>query len=394
MKLSLAARFKLPADGLAGCLVGRAWLPGAAAGPSVIVVRSEGVFDISSSFATTSDLFDDSAPAASVRRAAGVRIGSLEELVANSGHDRRADRPWLLAPFDLQAIKAAGVTFAASLLERVVEEQARGDPAAAEGIRKALNSEIGADLSAVKPGSADAERLRKALKARGLWSQYLEVGIGEDPEVFTKAQPLSAVGFGADVGIHPRSAWNNPEPEVVLAVSSRGDIVGASLGNDVNLRDFEGRSALLLGKAKDNNASAAIGPFVRLFDETYSLDDVRASEVQLRVEGEDGFEITGASSMSRISRDVTELVDAMMGDHHQYPDGAALYLGTMFAPTQDRGAPGSGFTHALGDVVTVYSDGLGTLVNRVGYCNCVEPWTFGARALMRNLSRRGLLANA
>ena len=339
-----------------------------------------------------SDLIDRQDPAALVRGAPGARIGSLEALLTNSDPlIRSPDRPWLLSPFDLQAVKAAGVTFAASLLERVVEEQARGDPAVALSIRQALSDEIGADLSRVRPGSPDAERLSLALRARGLWSQYLEVGIGPDPEIFTKAQPMSSVGFGADVGLHPRSVWNNPEPEVVIAVSSRGEVVGASLGNDVNLRDFEGRSALLLGKAKDNNASAAIGPFIRLFDGGFTLADVESAEVSLTVEGEDGFVLQGSSSMSQISRAIGELVEAAMGAYHQYPDGMALFLGTMFAPTQDRDRPGGGFTHKIGDIVTVRSERLGALVNRVNTSDRAAPWRFGARALMVNLAGRGLI---
>jgi len=339
-----------------------------------------------------SDLIDRQDPAALVRGAPGARIGSLEALLTNSDPlIRSPDRPWLLSPFDLQAVKAAGVTFAASLLERVVEEQARGDPAVALSIRQALSDEIGADLSRVRPGSPDAERLSLALRARGLWSQYLEVGIGPDPEIFTKAQPMSSVGFGADVGLHPRSVWNNPEPEVVIAVSSRGEVVGASLGNDINLRDFEGRSALLLGKAKDNNASAAIGPFIRLFDGGFTLADVESAEVSLTVEGEDGFVLQGSSSMSQISRAIGELVEAAMGAYHQYPDGMALFLGTMFAPTQDRDRPGAGFTHKIGDIVTVRSERLGALVNRVNTSDRAAPWRFGARALMANLAGRGLI---
>jgi fumarylacetoacetate (FAA) hydrolase family protein len=391
----LGARFNLPSDGFAGCLVGRAWVPGPLAGPSVVAVREFGVFDITAHAPTTSDLFDHADPAGFTRAAVGPRLGALDDLLSNSDPQHRdPDKPWLLAPVDLQAIKAAGVTFAASLLERVVEEQARGDPARAATIRDTLAAEIGADLSAVKPGSADAGRLRAALQGRGLWSQYLEVGIGPDPEIFTKAQPMSAVGFGADAGLHPASVWNNPEPEIVVLVSSRGHAVGATLGNDVNLRDFEGRSALLLGKAKDNNASAAIGPFVRLFDATFSLDDVRGAEVELTVDDAAGFSLRGSSSMARISRDVLELIEAAMGACHQYPDGMALFMGTMFAPTQDRDAPGQGFTHRPGDVVVVRSDKLGTLANRMAFCDAAPPWTFGARALMRNLGARGLLTHA
>jgi fumarylacetoacetate (FAA) hydrolase family protein len=394
----LVDRWVEPVDGIDGCFVGRAWVPaksGAFAGPSVVVVRPDGVYDISRAVATMSELLDLTDPAAFARSARGEYLGTLASLLANSDPLQHRDNyPWLLAPVDLQAIKAAGVTFANSLLERVVEEQARGDPAAAESIRKSLTADIGADLSRIKPGSPDSERLRTALKARGLWSQYLEVGIGPDAEIFTKAQPLSAVGFGADIGLHPNSVWNNSEPEVVVLVSSRGAVVGATLGNDTNLRDFEGRSALLLGKAKDNNASAAIGPLVRLFDASFSLHDVETAVVTLVVEGEDEFVMKGESSMSQISRSVAQLVEAAMGATHQYPDGVALFLGTMFAPTQDRDRPGAGFTHKLGDIVTVCSEKFGCLVNRVNRSDLAPPWVFGTRALMHNLVARGLISSA
>ncbi len=85
------------------------------------------------------------------------------------------------------------------------------------------------------------------------------------------------------------------------------------------------------------------------------------------------------------------LVAEMMGAHHQYPDGAVLYLGTMFAPIEDRDAPGQGFTHHLGDVVSIASEKLGTLTNVVTTCDQAPPWTFGTGALMRNLAKRGLL---
>jgi fumarylacetoacetate (FAA) hydrolase family protein len=276
----------------------------------------------------------------------------------------------------------------------VVEEQAKGDPTAADKVRRALVEQIGVDLSQIKPGSAEAERLKQVLVERKLWSQYLEVGLGPDAEVFTKAQPLSAVGFGADIGIHPKSTWNNPEPEIVVVVSSKGRIVGATLGNDVNLRDFEGRSALLLSKAKDNNGSTAIGPFVRLFDGTFSLDDVRGAEITLRVEGADGFVMDGASSMRRISRDPEDLVRQTIGATHQYPDGFVLFLGTMFAPTKPREGGGGGFTHKPEDVVVIGSEKLGTLANRVRHSDQVEPWTMGIRALMANLAARGLVEPA
>ena len=391
--------YKPPVDGYAGSWVGRAWLPGPNGGPAVVAVRPEGVFDVTRHAATTSALFDLADPVGFLREASGERIGGVEALLRNSDASRQdTSRPWLLAPIDLQAIKAAGVTFAASLLERIVEEHAKGDPAAAEGAREILVAEIGVDLSKVRPGSPQAESLKEALVRRGLWSQYLEVGIGPDAEVFTKAQPMSAVGYGADIGVHPKSAWNNPEPEVVLAVSSSGRIVGATLGNDVNLRDFEGRSALLLSKAKDNNASTAIGPFVRLFDDTFSLDDVRSAEVVLHVEGTDGFVLDGVSAMSEISRDPDDLVGQTIGPAHQYPDGFVLFLGTMFAPTKERATErkdgGGGFTHKVGDIVAIGSAQLGTLVNRVRTSDQAQPWRFGVRALIANLAARGLLRAA
>ena len=385
----------LPEDGLAGTLVGRAWVPGPIAGPSVIALRPDGVYDLSAHFATMSDLLDAADPAAQVRAAPGRHVGTLDQLMA--GTAAQSDDPQtlrLLAPCDLQVIKAAGVTFATSLIERVIEEQARGDAGQAAAVRRQVVELLGGDLGAIRPGSAQAMQLKALLIEKGLWSQYLEVGIGVDAEVFTKAPVLSSVGSGAQVGIHPGSAWNNPEPEIVLAVNSRGDTVGASLGNDVNLRDFEGRSALLLGKAKDNNASCAIGPFIRLFDASYSIDDVRRCTVSLRVQGLDGFEMHGSSSMAQISRDPLDLVAQTLGAHHQYPDGIMLFLGTMFAPTQDRGQPGSGFTHQLGDMVQISSPQLGCLVNEVNHCDRVAPWTFGLRDFYANLSARGLLAQA
>ena len=278
------------------------------------------------------------------------------------------------------------------MLERVIEEQAKGDPSAAEGIRRTLVAEIGSDLGAVVPGSEPAMKLKAALIERGLWSQYLEVGIGPDAEIFSKSQPMSAVGTGAEIGLHPDSTWNNPEPETVLAINARGDIVGATLGNDVNLRDFEGRSALLLGRSKDNNGSCAIGPFLRLFDRDYGLDDLRQAEVSLLVEGDEGFRLEGLSSMAEISRDPLDLASQALNDNHQYPDGLLLFTGTMFAPTEDRDQPGEGFTHKLGDRVTIASPRLGALVNRVGLSNGIPPWTYGLAALMENLAARGLLA--
>ena len=392
MRLALNAANSLPADGCAGTLVGRAWAPGSPPGPAVVALRDDGVFDLGRAAPTCAALIDADDPAALVRKTAGVRLGAIDELLANSAADARDPaKPYFLAPIDLQAIKACGVTFVGSLLERVIEEQAKGDPSRAEAIRRTIGREIGADLARVRPGSAEAERLKAALVQRGLWSQYLEVGIGPYAEVFTKAQPMSAVGTGAEIGLHPESTWNNPEPEVVLVVNSRGAVVGATLGNDVNLRDFEGRSALLLGRCKDNNGSCAIGPFLRLFDASYGLGDLRRCEVRLTVEGDDGFTLADRSSMAEISRDPLDLVAHTMGATHQYPDGLVLFTGTMFAPVQDRDAPGLGFTHKLGDLVTIAAPELGALINRVGRSDRIPPWTLGAGGLMRNLAARGLL---
>ncbi|SMY09894.1 fumarylacetoacetate hydrolase family protein [Flavimaricola marinus] len=352
-----------------------------AAGPSVVTLRDGRVIDITSRAApTVSDVLEQANPAEYVRTATGQDIGSLEDLATS-----------LLAPCDLQAVKACGVTFAGSMVERVIEERAAGDPSKAQEIRARVGSLIGDSLANIVPGSEKAATVKSALIAEGLWSQYLEVGIGPDAEVFTKAPVLSSVGHGAAVGLHPNSEWNNPEPEVVLAVNSRGEIVGATLGNDVNLRDIEGRSALLLGKAKDNNASCSIGPMIRLFDQGFSLDTVRGLELSLTVTGADGFEMKGASRMSAISRDPADLVAQTIGDHHQYPDGFMLFLGTLFAPTQDRFGPGQGFTHAVGDIVRISTPELGLLENEVRLSTHCPKWDFGIRDLMRNLAGRGLI---
>jgi fumarylacetoacetate (FAA) hydrolase family protein len=392
MRSHVTETLTLPVDGTAGALAGRVWRPDVQ-GPSVVAIRADGVFDISRSAATMRDLCETSDPAAIVRSAPGENIGPLADLLANAPDaGRDASRPWLLTPIDLQAIKAAGVTFPRSMLERVIEEQAKGSPEKAHAIRATVEKQLGGNLRSLKPGSAQAMELKRVLIEQGAWSQYLEVGIGEDAEIFTKAQPMSAVGHGMDAGLHPRSTWNNPEPEVVLAVSSKGAVVGATLGNDVNLRDFEGRSALLLSKAKDNNASAAVGPFIRFFDHTLGIDTVRRIEVRLTVDGTDEFRLDGHSSMSEIARDPLDLAGQLLNRTHQYPDGAVLYLGTMFAPTKDRDAPGMGFTHHEGDNVTVHAAELGSLTNRMTMSDKAAPWTYGAANLMRNLARRGLLS--
>ena len=387
-----AALQVLPDDGLQGTLVGRAWVPqGAVPGPAVVALRPEGVFDLSAHYPTMSTLLDTLAPAEAARTATGQYLCSVEDLLANSQPGTRdATRPWLLAPCDLQVIKAAGVTFAASLIERVIEEQARGDATRAQGLRSQVIGLIGENLADIRPGSPEAMRLKALLQDKGLWSQYLEVGIGPDAEVFTKAPVLASVGCGDDIGIRSDSAWNNPEPEVVLAVNSRGQIVGATLGNDVNLRDIEGRSALLLGKAKDNNASCALGPFIRVFDASFGLEQVRNETVHLRVAGADGFELRGINTMASISRDPADLVAQTLAAH-QYPDGFMLFMGTLFAPIEDRDQPGGGFTHHLGDLVSIQSAWLGGLHNRVAHSEAAPPWRFGLRAFLANLAQRGLL---
>ena len=363
----------LPADHAGGQFLGRALSPD---GPCVIMIRDGAIFDLTRQTATVSG--------AIARRAfaGGDRIGAVADGLPHG---------WtLLSPIDLQCIKAAGVTFALSAIERVIEEGARGDADAAQGIRGDLEARIGGVIRSVKPGSSEAAELKAALIDAGMWSQYLEVAIGPDAEVFTKAPVLSTVGWGADIGIRSDSRWNNPEPEVALVCDARGRPVGATLGNDVNLRDIEGRSALLLGKAKDNNASCAIGPFIRLFDDHFTLDDVRRAEVELVIEGPEGYRLEGSNRMAEISRDPAELVRQCLSEHH-YPDGFVLFCGTLFAPTQDRDTPGAGFTHKVGDRVTIRSARLGTLVNTVTTSRDASPWTMGIGAFVRNLAARGLI---
>ena len=381
----------LPLDAEQALLIGRLWQPGV--GPVLVHVCPDGVYDLSAVASTCSELLDRADRVQAVRARRGTRLGDLATLLANTPPDTRQDsQPWFLAPCDLQALKAAGVTFVASMLERVIEEQARGDASKAAAVRAAVVAIMGDNLSAVKPGSEQAAQLKQALLAQGAWSQYLEVGIGPDAEVFTKSQPMSAMGTGVEVGLHPNSEWNNPEPEIVLAINSRGEVVGATLGNDVNLRDFEGRSALLLGKAKDNNGACAIGPFIRLFDDHFNIDQVRQCNLVMEVRGPDGFVLQGSSSLSMISRDPLDLASQAIGSTHQYPDGLMLFLGTMFAPTQERPIPGrpagQGFTHVVGDVVRITTPLLGTLVNRVNTSDRIPPWTYGVRALMQDLKRR------
>ncbi len=391
----LTMKNMLPADWRQSVLVGRIWLPGPNGGPTPVVLFEGTLYDVSRFFSTTSDLLNTSNPLRVIRLAVesgAPEVPQLPQIIANSDYRLRVERyPYFLCPVDLQAIKAAGVTFVSSMVERVIEEHARGDLKAAEAIRNRIGQEIGGSIENIVPGGAAASKLKKSLQARGLWSQYLEVGIGPDAEVFTKAQPLSAVGSGAQIGIRADSKWNNPEPELVLAVNRAGTVVGATLGNDVNLRDFEGRSALLLGKAKDNNASCAIGPFVRIFNRSFSLSQALRSKIRVSVDGMDGFKLRGSSDVSQISRSPMEIIKQTINRTHQYPDGVVVFLGTQFAPTKDRGEKGKGFSHKVGDVVRIGSDQLGVLVNEVAQSNKVTPWTYGIADLMRNLASRDLL---
>ncbi|MET1086937.1 MAG: fumarylacetoacetate hydrolase family protein [Arthrobacter sp.] len=382
---SVTAEQILPADADRALLVGRVWDP-ESGGPRVVSVSGHDVFDHTEHVGTVSELLDSDDPTgliSSTREAPRWDLAALVDasLAQDHGH------PHLLAPVDLQVIKACGVTFVDSMIERVIEERCAGDFHKAAAVRESVLAVLGSDIASVRPGSEQARKVKEVFTAKGMWSQYLEVGLGADPEVFTKAPVLSSVGFGARIGIPAFSSWNNPEPELVLMVDSRGQVRGATLGNDVNLRDVEGRSALLLGMAKDNNASSSIGPFVRLFDDRFNLETLRSEDITLTVEGADGYRLEGQNSLSRISRPFEELVGAAFGRHHQYPDGFALFTGTLFAPTKDRDEPGLGFTHKTGDQVTIHSAQLGSLINTTGTTEELPPWSFGIRDLMEYLQR-------
>jgi fumarylacetoacetate (FAA) hydrolase family protein len=382
---SIQARRILPADTEDAVLIGRVWDP-VARGPRVVSVRGEEVFDLTPEFRTVAELMEDEHPAAAVLEGMAAPRWNLSEIVEASLKVDRS-RPHFLAPIDLQVVKACGVTFVESMIERVIEERCGGDFNRAAEVRRTVADVLGGSLDSLRPGSEQAREAKKVLTAQGMWSQYLEVGLGPDPEVFTKAPVLSSVGYGSGVGIPSFSSWNNPEPELVLILDSVGQVRGATLGNDVNLRDVEGRSALLLGMAKDNNASCAIGPLIRLFHNDFTLDSLRTEEITLTVEGADGYRMEGRNSLARISRPFEELIHAARGSHHQYPDGFALFTGTLFAPTQDRDAEGLGFTHKDGDRVTISSPQLGTLINRTERTEEMQPWTFGITALFNYLAQ-------
>ena len=376
-------------------LLGRLWMP-SEEGPSPIIISEENVFDFSKVVPTVSEILNLDNPlsliATLIKSNSLPLIGRVPDLLENTHADNRLPGlPYFLAPCDFQAVRACGVTFVSSMVERVIEEFADGNAIKSAEVRKKLTAEVGSQLNEIVPGSIAATKFKQSLISRGLWSQYLEVGIGPDAEVFNKAQPLSAVGSGAEIGIRSDSSWNNPEPELVLAINRAGKVIGVTLGNDVNLRDFEGRSALLLGKAKDNNASCSIGPFIRLFDESYTIDDARKTHIKVSIRGSDGYELEGNTDFSRISRDLLDLAGQAVNRSRQYPDGLMLFLGTDFAPTADRDIPDKGFTHKVGDIVSISNPQIGTLVNRVNFSEKVTPWTYGISDLARNLAKRKLI---
>jgi fumarylacetoacetate (FAA) hydrolase family protein len=342
------------------------------------------------------DLIERDDPAADVRAADAAGAWPLDDVLAATAAeaDRRRgaagpialERPVLLSPVDLQVLKAAGVTFVQSLVERVIEERVGGDMSRAAEIREQLQQTLGGSVRELRPGSDEALGVLETMREQGLWSQYLEVGLGVHPEVFTKGPLLSSVGHGSDIGISSISSWNNPEPELALVIDRDGTAKGATLGNDANLRDIEGSSGLLLPLAKDNNAAAALGPFIRLFDGEFAFDDAAATTITMRIEGTDGFVLEATAPQSDISRPITELIEHTIGRRHQYPDGLVLFCGTPFAPIEDRDAPGMGFTHHDGDLVSISAPELGTLVNRVTPSEQAPVWDFGVRDLFRALA--------